>query len=185
MFYYLRTGAYEGLKALGLEPFKSNLTSLSPDLAKPMETVKSWEDFLYMTPQQAKASSWVSDHVALVGDAVHALEPSLGQGANLTLQDVNALLEVLDHCFAKSDFSANALKRYEEARRTKTDFIQSMAELTSMYMNTRNRTIEWLRDRSLRNAQKDRTSMLLAIKMASGMIERLSLAEKLRLVGIL
>ncbi len=183
LFYYL-PGSFDGLKALGLGPFKSTLASLAAELAEPLEAAKSWDDFLYMSPQQVKASSWVGDRVALIGDAVHSLEPSLGQGANLTLQDVNALLEVLDDCLAKSDFSANALKKYEEARRPQTEFIQTMAERTAMYMNTNNRAIEWLRNRSLRNAKKNQALMLLSLGIVSGTIQRLSLAEKLRLAGI-
>ncbi len=185
LFYYLRPDGFDGLKALGLEQFKSTLTSLAPDLAGPLEAARSWDDFLYMSPQQVKARSWVSDRVALIGDAVHSLEPSLGQGANLTLQDVNALLEVLEDCLAKSDFSANALRRYEEARRPQTEFIQTMAERTAMYMNTNNRAIEWLRNRGLRNAQKNHALMLLSLGIVSGTIQKLSLAEKFRLAGIL
>jgi 2-polyprenyl-6-methoxyphenol hydroxylase-like FAD-dependent oxidoreductase len=185
LFYYLRHGSFDSLKALGLGPFKSTLASLAPELAEPLVAAKSWDDFLYMSPQQVKASSWVSDRVALVGDAAHSLEPTLGQGANLTLQDVDALLGVLDECLARSDFSASALRKYEEARRLQTEFIQTMAERTAMYMNTNNRVIEWLRNRSFRNAKENDKIMRLSLLIVSGTLQKLSLSEKLKLGGFL
>ncbi len=184
LFSYLPVGAFESAKALGLDHFKKSLTALAPDLAKPLMKV-SWEDFQYMVPQRLKAASWVSDQVALVGDAVHSLEPSLGQGANLTLQDLLTLLEVLDECFARSDFSAKVLKAYETARRPQANFMQTMAERAALYMNTDNVAIEWLRNRSLKKAQKNRELMLLAMKMASGMVDGLGIGQVLKLAGIL
>lgn len=185
MFCYIQPGTFDGLKALGLEHFRSTLASLAPELAEPLEAAQSWDDFLYMSPQQVKTSRWVSDRVALIGDAVHSTEPSLGQGGNLALQDVNALLDVLDDCITKSDFSASALARYEEARRPHAEFIQTMAERTAMYMNTNKRAVEWLRDRSFRKANKNQALMLLSIGIVSGTIQKLSPTQKLRLAGIL
>jgi len=101
------------------------------------------------------------------------------------LQDVVALLGVLNQCFGETDFSENRLKRYEESRKRKTEFIQSMAERAATYMNTSNTLIGWLRDRSLRNSQKSRASMLLAIEVASGLTHRLDVIEKLKLAGIM
>jgi len=184
IFYYLPTGTFEGLKARGLDSFKADLVALAPELADPLATNQSWEDFPHMTPQRVRANSWVSDRVALIGDAVHSLEPTLGQGGSLTLQDVVALLGVLDQCFGETDFSENALKRYEESRKPQTEFIQIMAERAATYMNTSSSVIAWLRDRSLRNSQKNCTTMLLAMEMASGLTHRLGIIEKLKLAGI-
>jgi 2-polyprenyl-6-methoxyphenol hydroxylase-like FAD-dependent oxidoreductase len=185
LFYYLPTGTFENLKTNGLERFKMDLTTLAPELTACLETVNSWNDFSYMIPQEARVDSWVADHVALVGDAAHSIEPSLGQGGSLALSDVDALLQVLDICFAKSDFSATALKSYEAARRSQTELLQRMAELTAMLMNTNNRVVQWLRDRTMRRMQGDQKSMMLALETASGMKGNISLTDKLRLAGFL
>jgi 2-polyprenyl-6-methoxyphenol hydroxylase-like FAD-dependent oxidoreductase len=185
LFYYLPTGKFENLKANGLERFKMGLTTLAPELTECLETVNSWNDFSYMIPQEARVDSWVADHVALVGDAAHSIEPSLGQGGSLALSDVDALLQVLDMCFAKSDFSATALKSYEAARRPQTELLQRMAELTAMLMNTNNRVVQWLRDRTMRRMRGDRKSMMLALETASGMKRNITLTDKLRLAGFL
>ena len=135
-------------------------------------------------PVHDSARPWVADHVALIGDAAHSVEPSLGQGGSLTLNDVDVLLDVLDACFAKSDFSARALKGYEEARRSQTEVLQRMAELTAMLTNTSSTAVAWFRDRTLHKMRDDRESMMLALEIASGMKQSVSLREKLKLAGL-
>lgn len=184
LFYYLPAGTIDAVKNSGLERLKNDLTALAPDLKGTLDGLQSWNDFPYMIPQDIRVDRWVADRVALIGDAAHSIEPSLGQGGSLTLNDVDALLNVLDICFAKSDFSANALRAYEKARRPQTEVLQRMAELTAMLMNTSNRTMAWLRDRTLRKMRDDQNSMMLAVEIASGMKQNVSVWDKLRLAGL-
>lgn len=68
------------------------------------------------------ARSFISRRVALVGDAAHVVHPLAGQGLNVGLRDVAALVEaVLDR--ARLGFDAghgDALEHYERARRFDT-----------------------------------------------------------------
>ena len=185
LFFYLPAGTFESLKTNSLESFKSNLTQLAPALKESIQTTKSWVDFSYMIPYKVKVESWVANNVALIGDAAHSIEPSLGQGGSLALSDVAALLDVLEECFAKADFSANALKGYEAARRTQTNSLQRMAELTGMLMNTNSSVLEWLRDRTMSRMREDAKTKMLALETATGMKQKISTAEKLRLAGFL
>ena len=68
------------------------------------------------------AESFVSDRVALVGDAAHAVHPIAGQGLNAGLKDVAALAEVLTDARRRGeDFSrSDVLARYEQWRRFDT-----------------------------------------------------------------
>jgi len=184
LFYYIPAGAIEVVKVNGLDRFKTGLTELAPELRGTLDNLHSWDDFPYMVPQDIRVDSWVADHVALIGDAAHSIEPSLGQGGSLTLSDVDALLNVLDGCFAKSDFSASALKAYETARRPQTEVLQRMAELTAMLMNTSNRAVEWFRDRTLRRMRDNPRAMMLALDIATGTKQTVSLSEKIRLAGL-
>jgi hypothetical protein len=168
LFYYLPAGSIEALKTRGFQQLKTDLANLAPELKGTLEDLQSWNDFPYMTPQDIRVGSWVADRVALIGDAAHSIEPSLGQGGSLTLSDVDVLLEVLESCFAKSDFSADALRAYEGARRPQTEVLQRMAELTAMMMNTSNAAVEWVRDRTLRKMRENQRSMMLALDIASG-----------------
>jgi len=60
-----------------------------------------------------------------------------------------------------------------------------MAELTAMLMNTSNSIVERYRDRTLRKMRENQRSMMLAMEMASGMKQKFSWWEKLRLAGLI
>ena len=65
------------------------------------------------------ARSLVAKRFALIGDAAHGVHPVAGQGVNLALRDVAALIEaVTDTARIGLDFGSDAaLERYERWRR--------------------------------------------------------------------
>jgi 2-octaprenyl-6-methoxyphenol hydroxylase len=65
------------------------------------------------------ARSFVAPRLALVGDAAHSVHPIAGQGLNLAIRDVAALVECMaDAAHAGGDIgSAAVLERYEQWRR--------------------------------------------------------------------
>jgi 2-polyprenyl-6-methoxyphenol hydroxylase-like FAD-dependent oxidoreductase len=64
--------------------------------------------------------TWTRGTVALLGDAAHAMEPNLGQGAAQTIEDAEALLVALR---AASD-APSALAAYAAARRPRARMLQ-------------------------------------------------------------
>lgn len=79
------------------------------------------------------AESYIGQRLVLVGDAAHTLHPLAGQGANLGLADVAALVEVISMALeGKKDIgSHNVLRRYE--RRRKGDNLAMMAVMEGFY----------------------------------------------------
>ena len=65
-------------------------------------------------------ANWVTGRVAMLGDAAHPMTPFLGQGACLALEDA----VLLGRAFAASASVAEALKRYEDARRPRGTMVQ-------------------------------------------------------------
>ena len=65
------------------------------------------------------AEHYVRPGLALVGDAAHAIHPLAGQGANLGLQDVAKLAEVVNAALARGENPGDrpVLRRYERARK--------------------------------------------------------------------
>jgi 2-polyprenyl-6-methoxyphenol hydroxylase-like FAD-dependent oxidoreductase len=64
--------------------------------------------------------TWTRGTVALLGDAAHAMEPNLGQGAAQTIEDAEALLVALRACGGLS----GALAGYAAARRRRAHMLQ-------------------------------------------------------------
>jgi 2-polyprenyl-6-methoxyphenol hydroxylase-like FAD-dependent oxidoreductase len=67
--------------------------------------------------------TWTRGTVALLGDAAHAMEPNLGQGAAQTIEDADALLVALR---ANGELS-NALAAYATARHRRARMLQQQS----------------------------------------------------------
>lgn len=69
--------------------------------------------------QGQSAQAYVKPGLALVGDAAHVVHPLAGQGVNLGLKDVQALVETLRVAreSGRSPGACPVLRRYERARR--------------------------------------------------------------------
>lgn len=77
------------------------------------------------------AEQFTADRIALVGDAAHGMHPIAGQGLNLALRGVAALLEVLTDAFrAGQDLgSVTTLRQYEQWRTSDTATLLSVTDV--------------------------------------------------------
>ena len=81
---------------------------------------------------------FVSDRVTLVGDACHGMHPIAGQGLNLGLRDVAAIVEVVtDAARAGLDIgSVSVLEEYQQWRRVDNAALLSVTDvLTKLFSN--------------------------------------------------
>ena len=69
--------------------------------------------------------TWTKGRVVLLGDAAHPMLPHLGQGANQSIEDGVALAAILEGVPASR--AEEALTRYAEFRRARTDIVQAEA----------------------------------------------------------
>jgi 2-polyprenyl-6-methoxyphenol hydroxylase-like FAD-dependent oxidoreductase len=70
-----------------------------------------------------RAKQWSSGHAVLLGDAAHALPPTLGQGSNLAMSNARSLITYLE----QSTSVPHALRAWEQAVRPTTDATQKWA----------------------------------------------------------
>jgi 2-polyprenyl-6-methoxyphenol hydroxylase-like FAD-dependent oxidoreductase len=182
IFYYLPNRTVRELKSKGLDSFKKQLADIEPDVSDSLSNLRSWSDIAESRARRVDVKSWVSDRAAMLGDAVHALDPSWAQGANLSLQDAVALANTIEKCFESNNFSAQALRGYESERRKQTKFVQNEAERTARLTTTEDRFYYWLGKRVLQRTGRNKDLMRSALRASCGLTDRFSLREKIRFI---
>src|SRR5436309_4085643 len=180
VFYYVPKTRLEALKSRGLELFKNELAQIEPNVSGALDNLQSWEDLAHAAPKRIDVENWVVDGAALMGDAVHALDPDWAQGANLSLQDAVVLADTLERCFESSDFSASPLRSYELQRRKQAKFVQDQSERTAQVTTTENRFYYWLGKRLIRNTGADPSLMKIALSASSGLTDHISMRDRIR-----
>jgi 2-polyprenyl-6-methoxyphenol hydroxylase-like FAD-dependent oxidoreductase len=70
-----------------------------------------------------RSKAWSSGRVVLLGDAAHALPPTLGQGSNLAMSNARSLITYL----GQTESVPDALNQWERAVRPTTDATQNWA----------------------------------------------------------
>jgi len=180
VFYYLPKRKFNDLTSRGLESFKKELGGIEPEVSDSLENLQSWEDVAYAAPKRGDVENWVVDGAALMGDAVHALDPAWAQGANLSLQDAVALADTVERCFESDDFSASALRPYQLERWKQTKFVQDQSERTAQITTTENRFYFWLGKRVIRNTGADPGLMKIALSASSGLTDHIGMRDRIR-----
>lgn len=84
------------------------------EIIRRIDTLYKWGLFL-----REPLTRWVEGRAALLGDACHPTPPSLGQGANMAIEDG----VVLARCLEAHADTQTALRKYEEARVERTNQI--------------------------------------------------------------
>src|SRR2546422_533921 len=180
VFYYLPKRKFNDLRSAGLESFKRELREIEPEVSDSLDNLHSWEDVSHAAPKRVDVENWVLDRAALMGDAVHALDPAWAQGANLSLQDAVALADTVERCFESDDFSASALRPYQLERWKQTKFVQDQSERTAQITTTENRFYYWLGKRLIRNTGADPGLMKIALSASSGLTNHISMRDRIR-----
>lgn len=72
-------------------------------------------------------STWHRDNVVLVGDAAHAMVPYLGQGANQTIEDCDALSRALSDVSSSGRSLEGELVNYEAIRRPCAEAVKTLS----------------------------------------------------------
>jgi 2-polyprenyl-6-methoxyphenol hydroxylase-like FAD-dependent oxidoreductase len=108
-----------------LGAFRQEWRRVLPAAADLLERVSSFDDLLVNTVRSVDCRRWYSGRLVLLGDAVHAMPPNLGQGANSALVDGLVLAEEL----ARAPSVMDALVGYDKRRRPLARRVQKTAEM--------------------------------------------------------
>ncbi|KAG4386490.1 hypothetical protein AAZX31_11G054600 [Glycine max] len=86
--------------------------------------------------------TWGKGHVTLLGDSIHAMQPNMGQGGCMAIEDSYQLALELDNAWQQSIKSGSpididsSLKSYERERRLRVAIVHGMARMAAMMAST-------------------------------------------------
>nr|BBJ05595.1 2-octaprenyl-3-methyl-6-methoxy-1,4-benzoquinol hydroxylase [Marinobacter nauticus] len=138
----LDTEAFRQALGVAIEQQLGEVLEVSPRFAFPL--------------RQRHAKDYVTDGLALVGDAAHTIHPLAGQGANLGYGDVRALLEELARAKARNLAPDDALVLARYQRRRKGENLTMMAAMEGFkQLFARDELpVRWLRNTGMRWFEK-------------------------------
>ena len=106
-------GAAEAL-APGLDAYRRAFVRLLPQAEGPLSGLSSDDDLFYREVTEVRCDEWWRPGVALVGEALHAMNPEVGIGSGLGMGDAQALAAAIA---ADPDDPDAACRAYEHWRR--------------------------------------------------------------------
>ena len=185
LFYMIPDVEVPDYQKRGLEDFKNRLTAIDSSLRDSVKSLDSWEQVARMPCYRVTARNWVMGGIALMGDAVHAMNPHMAQGRNQAMADAITLAPTIESCFKRTDFSSEALLHYELVRKPTTRVLQKMGDELTWLWNTGNPLLARLRDRILKNiGQNPRLSRKTLFTISGLAPQPFSLLDRLTALGI-
>jgi 6-methylpretetramide 4-monooxygenase len=183
----VETDAVDALRAQGLSALKLRVSAIDAAMAKPLESLTSWEQVGLLLCARVRADRWVVDGGALIGDAAHAMNPHASQGRMQAMADAMALAEVIGRCRETGDWSVEALASYERARRPQVEMLQRLADEQTFFWNAADPLRCFLRDRVFRGLDRNTRLRYQALTATAGLrtTPPLTWMDKLMAAGFL
>jgi 2-polyprenyl-6-methoxyphenol hydroxylase-like FAD-dependent oxidoreductase len=183
----VETNPVDSLRTQGLSAFKSRVAAIDAAMAKPLESLTSWEQVGLLPCTRVRTDRWVVDGGTLIGDAAHAMNPHASQGRMQAMADAMALAEVIGRCRETGDWSAEALASYERARRPQVEMLQRLADEQTFFWNAADPVRCFLRDRVFRGLDRNARLRYQALTATAGLRTPppLTWMDKLMAVGLL
>lgn len=121
------------------------------------------------------ADDYTAGRLALVGDAAHGIHPIAGQGLNLGLRDVGALIEVLGDARERGDDIGGAatLARYARWRRVDNLILVAVTDSLNRLFSNRNPALRLARDTGLDLVNRQKQLKRFFMRHARGTVGKL------------
>jgi 2-polyprenyl-6-methoxyphenol hydroxylase-like FAD-dependent oxidoreductase len=186
LLYLVRRKRWATVRAGSIDTFKADLLRITPMAAEPLQSLASWDQVGYMPCARVRASAWVTDRVALIGDAAHALNPHVAQGRNQAMADAVVLAGVIAEGLKQNRLDQVSLARYESARRPQVELLQRTADELTLFWNNDWWPVSWLRGRVFETLAGNRRLRSRMTALVGGLpAEPYSLVERFQAAGFL
>ncbi len=124
--FVIRKGAFEDVKARGLDAFRETIATLAPFLAPRVNEIQSWDDVKLLTVRIDRLERWFQPGFLCIGDAAHAMSPIAGVGINLAIQDAVAAANILTDPLLNGSVDTNVLRAVQTRREFPARVTQAM-----------------------------------------------------------
>jgi 2-polyprenyl-6-methoxyphenol hydroxylase-like FAD-dependent oxidoreductase len=124
--YVIPKGGSDGIRALGIEAFRAEITHVAPFLQDRVHELGSWDDVKLLTVRVDRLEQWHLPGLICIGDAAHAMSPVGGIGINLAIQDAVALANATAAPLREGGVSSEILQRVQRRRARATQLTQSL-----------------------------------------------------------
>jgi 2-octaprenyl-3-methyl-6-methoxy-1,4-benzoquinol hydroxylase len=173
LVWYHNAADIKYLKSLSKEKLKQHILQHFPADLVDFEVL----DVASFPLTRMHANQYFKGNAVLIGDAAHTINPLAGQGVNLGLKDVAALLSVISEELATHDRTAILqsnhyscwLKKYEKTRRRDNLVMMSAMDLLYSTFSNSNMPLNMLRNLGLKLANHAGPIKNNAMKYAMGL----------------
>lgn len=131
-----------------------------PRVAKLFSQIRSPAEIITTDVEEIRQERWHEGRAVLLGDAVHAMTPNIGQGAGMAMEDAAVLAEEL----SKENSLETSLKNYVVRRKPRVDTIVRVSRNVGTEGQMSGIIDCWLRERRVRRAGRDRAKMLAELE---------------------
>jgi 2-polyprenyl-6-methoxyphenol hydroxylase-like FAD-dependent oxidoreductase len=114
--YVIPKGAFEAVRAAGLDAFRRSFAEGVPELADRAGEVRDWEQVKLLTVRADRLWRWYRDGLLCIGDAAHAMSPVAGVGINVAIQDAVEAANLLWQPLKRGDVRVRHLARVQRRR---------------------------------------------------------------------
>ncbi len=168
-FYMVSSNALPQLQTKGIVSLREKWKAIAPEFAPLFDSFVDWNQTAYMGTGRVRAKTWVADGAVVMGDAAHGMNPHASQGRMQAMVDAVTLASVLEECQRTQDWSAQALKPFETARRPQVTMLQRLADEEVFFWNTGNPVLGMLRDRVFATMDTNRRLQYQVLSATAGL----------------
>jgi 2-heptyl-3-hydroxy-4(1H)-quinolone synthase len=118
--------------------------------------LRSVDGVILTAIEELSLERWTQGRAALLGDAVHAMTPNIGQGAGMAMEDAAVLAEEL----ATPRAPQAALESYARRRRPRVEAVMRISREVGIEGQKSNPLSCWLRNRRIRQAGRNQQKSL-------------------------
>jgi 2-polyprenyl-6-methoxyphenol hydroxylase-like FAD-dependent oxidoreductase len=127
--YVIPKGAYDTVRASGLDAFRGSVADGVPELADRAGELETWDQVKLLTVRADRLRRWYRPGLLCLGDAAHAMSPIAGVGINVAIQDAVEAANLLWKPLRAGSLTVGDVARVQRRREVPVRLMQAFQGL--------------------------------------------------------